>query len=51
MVFWVTPGINADHMEVKNNRVCKIEGAIKEAKTAPLTDNLNRGRIMSGSIN
>ncbi|KAE9984832.1 hypothetical protein EG328_008234 [Venturia inaequalis] len=49
MLFWVTPGVNADHMEVRDGRVCKVE-KIVESNTPPLTDNLNRGRLI-GTIN
>jgi hypothetical protein len=43
MVFYVTPGINADHMVAKNGRLCKLEGEpVKtERNIAPLGDNRN----------
>lgn len=50
MLFWVTPGVNADHMEVRGGRVCKVAQIVK-SKTPPLTDNLNRGRLIGGTIN
>lgn len=45
MVFWVTPGVNADHMEVRDGRVCKVEkiAQSKYAKIPPQGDNLNNG--------
>jgi hypothetical protein len=50
MLFWVSPGINADHMEVREGRVCKV-AKITESNTPPLSDNLNRGRLIGGTIN
>jgi hypothetical protein len=43
MVFYVTPGINADHMIAKDGRLCKVQGApVKmERDMAPLGDNRN----------
>jgi hypothetical protein len=53
MIFWITPDINADHMEARDGRVCKVARIATTLNTgrAPLSDNLNNGRIMSGSIN
>lgn len=45
MMFWVTPGINADHMELKDGRVCKVAKVVESSKP-PLGDNLNRGRLL-----
>jgi hypothetical protein len=44
MVFYVTPGINADHMVAKNGRLCRAGSEIPklERDTAPLGDNRNR---------
>jgi len=50
MLLWVSPGINADYYEVRDNRVCKRLTKYVQ-KTAPPTDNRNYGRIMNGSIN
>ncbi|TLD19356.1 Mitochondrial intermediate peptidase [Venturia nashicola] len=50
MLFWVTPGVNADHMEVRDGRLCRL-AKIVERKTPPLTDNLNNGRLIGGTIN
>src|ERR1700750_2264467 len=50
MVFWVTPGINADLMEARSGRVCKVTKPVT-SKFPPMTDNLNNGRLMSGTIN
>jgi len=50
VLFWVTPGINADHMEVREGRVCKVTKVVS-SRTPPLTDNLNRGRLIGGTIN
>jgi hypothetical protein len=43
MTFYVTPGINADHMLAKNDRLCTVQGpAVKmERDMAPLGDNQN----------
>jgi hypothetical protein len=43
MVFYVTPGINADHMVAKEGRLCKVQGAAPkmERDMAPLGDNRN----------
>ena len=43
MVFYVTPGINADHMVAKDGRLCKVHGPpVKmERDMAPLGDNRN----------
>ncbi|KAF2428253.1 FAD-binding domain-containing protein [Tothia fuscella] len=49
-LFWASPGINADHMEARNGRACKVANIV-EHSMAPLTDNLNNGRVMTGSIN
>jgi hypothetical protein len=44
MTFWVSPGINSDHMEVVNGRVCRTIdlAAATNAIRAPLTDS---GRV------
>ena len=39
MVFWVTPGINADHMKVVDKRLCKTTPPVPAALVAPKTDN------------
>ena len=43
MVFYVTPGINADHMIARDGRLCKVQGpaAKLERDMAPLGDNRN----------
>ena len=43
MVFYVTPGINADHMVAKGGRLCKLQGPAEklERDIAPLGDNRN----------
>jgi hypothetical protein len=50
MLFYVTPGINADHMIAKDGRLCKADGStIKTAmNAAPYGDNEN---IWLGEIN
>jgi len=50
MVFWVTPGINADLMEVREDRVCKATKPRNES-SPPKGDNTNSPRLLSGSIN
>jgi hypothetical protein len=51
MVFWATPGINADYMRVVNGRVCRVNTAA-DVKVAPLTDNGNAPkRVMGGREN
>jgi hypothetical protein len=50
MLLWTTPGINADLYEARDGRVCKRLTKYT-GKTAPLSDNKNNGRILSGSIN
>jgi len=49
MLFWASPGINADHMEAREGRACKVS-KILDSKIAPLSDNLNNGRLV-GAIN
>ncbi|QDS72850.1 hypothetical protein FKW77_007179 [Venturia effusa] len=43
MTFWVTPGINADLMEVVDGRLCRAKdpAAAVASPTAPLTDSQN----------
>jgi hypothetical protein len=43
MVFYVTPGINADNMVARNGRLCKVQGPISklERDIPPLGDNRN----------
>jgi hypothetical protein len=50
-VFWTTPGINADYMEVKEDgRLCKaINGG--NLNVPPKSDNRNTGRAPGGAIN
>jgi hypothetical protein len=38
MVFWVTPGINADHMRFSGGRVCRTNTR-SASIYAPLSDN------------
>jgi hypothetical protein len=46
MLFWVTPGINADHMVVSNGRLCKVQGAAPKVQNdaCPISDNQNHFR-------
>ena len=48
MTFWVSPGINADHMEVIDGRLCKVaDVAVAEKKiNAPLTDSKNSANLL-----
>jgi hypothetical protein len=41
MVFYVTPGINADHLSAVNGRLCKAQ-PVQQDTVAPLGDNRNR---------
>jgi hypothetical protein len=50
MLFWVTPGINADLMEAREERVCKVTKPRTES-TPPKGDNRNSPLLMKGSIN
>jgi hypothetical protein len=44
MVFYVTPGINADHMTATDGRLCRNAGqAASDSGPAPDGDNQNRG--------
>jgi hypothetical protein len=42
MVFWASPGINADHMAIVNGRLCAVkaaeEGGAALTSTPPLMD-------------
>jgi hypothetical protein len=39
MLFWVTPGVNADYMNVVDKRVCKVSGAhVAAVRVAPTGD-------------
>jgi hypothetical protein len=49
MLFWTTPGINADLYEARAGRVCKRVG-VYTGTTAPLSDNVNNGRVL-GQVN
>jgi hypothetical protein len=46
MLFWVTPGINADHMVVSNGRLCRVQGAPPKVENdaCPIPDNENKFR-------
>jgi hypothetical protein len=48
MVFWTTPGINADYMQVVDGRVCKVKVAAG-VNIAPKIDNTNKPVISMGS--
>src|ERR1700761_5887063 len=50
MVFWSTPGINADLMEVRDGRLCKV-ATPSVSRVAPKSDNQNSPRAMAGAIN
>jgi hypothetical protein len=52
MTFWVTPGINADQMEVVGGRLCKAANpaAAAASLTAPLTDSKNSASIMDKTL-
>jgi hypothetical protein len=43
MVFWVSPGINADFMEIKQGRLCKspTPNRLKTGVVAPANGNTN----------
>jgi hypothetical protein len=43
MVFYVTPGVNADHVQVKGDRVCLVRGALPATplNAPPIGDNHN----------
>jgi hypothetical protein len=51
MVFWSSPGINADHMEVRQGRLCKGARAAAVSRVAPKTDNQNPARLAGAGIN
>jgi hypothetical protein len=48
-VFWVTPGVNADHFSVQDGRVCRVNTAnrARYVNVAPVTDNPNLAMGMS----
>jgi hypothetical protein len=55
MVFWNTPGINADFMEVRGGRVCRVEGdgtTSPDTGPAPQSDNTMKADLIAnmGSI-
>jgi len=41
MLFWISPGINADYMRVTDGRVCKCTAPPAENQKVPPTDILN----------
>src|ERR1700753_2987871 len=50
MVFWNTPGINADFMEVRGGRLCRVEGngtTTFDAGPPPLSDNTMRADLIA----
>jgi hypothetical protein len=50
MVFWNTPGINADFMEVRDGRVCRVndnETTSSDASSAPPSDNKVKADLIS----
>ena len=52
MVFWNTPGINADLMEVRGGRVCRVDGnrtKRSDTEPAPKSDNVNNADLISNS--
>ena len=51
MVFWASPGINADFMEVRQGRLCKLAIAGAVSRIAPKTDNTNAPRFANVGIN
>jgi len=52
MTFWVSPGINADQMEVVRGRLCKAanRAATTSRLTAPLTVSKNSANIMDREL-
>ncbi len=46
MVFYVTPGVNADHMVAIGDRLCRVQGPAPETpfNAAPIGDNRNVAR-------
>jgi hypothetical protein len=51
MVFWNSPGINADHMEARNGRLCKRDALSKSAgNVAPQSDNQNNANILLSAV-
>jgi hypothetical protein len=51
MVFWNSPGINADHMEARNGRLCKTESASTQAGgAAPPSDNQNNANMLLSAV-
>jgi hypothetical protein len=52
-VFWITPGINADHWQVANGRLCPVasgNGASSGGSVPPANDNTNKQRCTQYSI-
>jgi hypothetical protein len=51
MVFYVTPGINADHMSAREGRLCKISQPEATGNNmAPLGDNRNGVRYAGDKV-
>ena len=50
MVFWASPGINADLMEVRQGRLCKSAKVAAVSQVAPKTDNQNSPRLGANSV-
>jgi hypothetical protein len=46
MVFWNTPGINADLMQVRDGRVCKVGGLVGSINSIT-----NSGAVIPGDNN
>ena len=51
MVFWASPGINADHMEARGGRLCKRDAPSSESGgVAPQSDNQNNANILLSAV-
>jgi hypothetical protein len=50
MVFWASPGINADLMEARDGRLCTV-ASVWNSTVSPRTDNGNILRVTNGTIN
>jgi len=51
MVFWASPAINADLMEVRDGRLCKAAAGKAASTLPPKSDNKNDMRAGGGAIN
>jgi hypothetical protein len=52
MVFYVTPGVNADHVSVSGDRVCLVRGALPATPlfAPPIGDNHNKAPFVQDYV-